>query len=237
MNTLLYKEQSRQGVSLHRAGQEGKSVFIIDSDPMLRDMLATRLVSDGYTVQVYASAEAFLAAISDSTRGVLVTDLQVKRMSGLVLQSELNLRNANLPVIFLAGRSHLRTCVSAMKQGAFNILEKPVDGSELMEALREAFLLVAQEDRKRKAWAAIERRCTSLTPRETEVMLFIVKGLSNREIAQRIGVSIRTVEVHRSRVMGKMRADTLPDLVRQVAMCRYCPSHEPAPVQRPEPGP
>jgi two-component system response regulator FixJ len=236
MNTLLYREPSREGISRHRAGQAGKPVFIINSDPMLRDMLVTVLARAGYHVCVFASAEAFLAAHSDATRGVLVTDLQVRRMSGIALLSELQRRNANLPVVFLTGRNHLKTCVSAMKQGAFNILEKPVDGSELMGALREAFLLVAQEDRKRKARDAIEKRCAGLTPRETEVMLFIVKGLSNREIAQSIGVSIRTVEVHRSRVMGKMRADTLPDLVRQVALCRNCSSLDPASVQRPEPG-
>ena len=236
MNALDNKESPQEGVSLHRAEQSDKPVFIIDSDPRWRDTLANLLAGSGYCIHVFATAESFLASLNTKSSGVLVADLEVKRMSGLALQSEVNQREANLPVIFITGRNKVKTCVTAIKRGAFDILEKPVDSNNLLKRIQDAFLLTEQEARKRTERAAIEKRCTNLTPREREVMLLIVKGLSNRDIAERIGISYRTIEVHRSRVMGKMQADTLPDLVRQVEMCRQCATRASIPLQNPSPG-
>jgi FixJ family two-component response regulator len=125
-----------------------------------------------------------------------------------------------LPIIFITGHGDIQTSVAAMKAGAIDFLEKPFDNSELLRSIREALQKSAG---KRKEWAQkseIEQRCGSLTSREREVMAYIVQGMSSRSIAEQLGVSNRTVEVHRARVMAKMAATSLPDLVRMAALCQ-----------------
>jgi two-component system response regulator FixJ len=233
MNSVFRRESATEEVGLFREGRTIKSVFVIDHEASLRDTLNSLLAAAGYQVRVFACAEAFLATLNARTSGVLIADLQVRRMSGLALQQELARRNAGLALIFMTTHDPLKTCVTAMKQGAVNILQKPLDRGELLGSVGEAFAQVEKQARARAIRGAITTRCASLTPREREVMLFIVRGLANRKIAQRIGVSARTVEVHRARVMEKMQATTLPDLVRQVEHCGPCENCTIAAVQHP----
>jgi FixJ family two-component response regulator len=145
-------------------------------------------------------------------------------MSGLELQAGLSARGNEWPIIFISGRGDVPTSVKAMKQGAVNFLEKPFRNKDLLENLREAFLHAEQNRQERTVRRAIEERCERLTPREKEIMEYLVNGLSNKKLAARLGVSNRTVEVHRSRIMAKMNADSLVSLVQMAGRCSQCGS-------------
>jgi RNA polymerase sigma factor (sigma-70 family) len=199
-----------------------ETVYIVDDDPAVCPALSGFLASHGYTVREFTSAEDFLKTINHGAQGVLVLDYHLGRMSGLELQTELAARGNEWPIIFISGRGDVPTSVKAMKQGAVNFLEKPFHNRELLENLREAFLHAEQSRQERTVRRAIEERCKRLTPREKEIMQYLVSGVSNKKLAARLGVSNRTVEVHRSRIMAKMNADSLASLVRMTGLCRKC---------------
>lgn len=199
-----------------------ETVYIVDDDPAVCPALGGFLVSHGYTVREFASAEDFLETINHGAPGVLVLDYHLGGMSGLELQTELAVRGNEWPIIFISGRGDVPTSVKAMKRGAVNFLEKPFHNRELLENLREAFLHTDENRQERTVRHAIEERCEHLTLREREVMQYLVSGLSNKQLAARLGVSHRTVEVHRSRIMAKMKADSLPSLVWMAVLCRKC---------------
>jgi FixJ family two-component response regulator len=199
--------------------QNKKTVFLVDDDPAVRHALGVFLESTGYAVIPFSSAEDYLESPDHAGNGVLVVDQRMKDMSGLELQEELNRRGREIPVIFITGHGDISMSVTAMRQGAMNFLEKPFSNKMLLESIQEAFrrAKLDQEERTRKE--AVEARCALLTLREREVMVYVSMGMSNRAIAERLGVSNRTVEVHRSRVMAKLEAESLPDLVRMVDLC------------------
>ena len=141
-------------------------------------------------------------------------------MSGLDLQTELARRHIKQPIIFITGHGDVRMSVRALKAGAIDFLEKPFSNNDLLASIREAFLHADKHKKHRDDIAEMRRRYASLTEREREVMRHVVGGLSNRHLAEQLGVSDRTIEVHRSRGMKKMGADSLPDLVRKYALCR-----------------
>jgi RNA polymerase sigma factor (sigma-70 family) len=140
-------------------------------------------------------------------------------MSGLELQMELAAQGIEWPIIFISGNSNVNISVRAMKAGASDFLEKPFSNKDLLESIRDAFKQAEEDKQDHIRRTAIEDQCESLTARELEVMQLVVSGLRNRDIAHRLGVCSRTVEVHRSRVMTKMEADSLPHLVRMVDLC------------------
>jgi RNA polymerase sigma factor (sigma-70 family) len=194
------------------------TIFLVDDDPAVRDALAVFLEGSGFRVSQFDSAEAFLANTRGTSDGVLVLDQRMGGMSGLELQEELKARNIELPTIFITGHGDVQMSVTAMKEGAVDFLEKPFRNCDLLAGIEAA---VARQETQRAHLArraAADQCYQGLTPREREVMEYIVLGEPNRTIAERLGVSGRTVEVHRAKVMEKMRAGSLPDLVRLAAL-------------------
>jgi two-component system, LuxR family, response regulator FixJ len=198
-------------------------VFIIDDEPAVLDSLRLMLGTFGYTCRTYLSAEEFLAAVLLKTTGCVIADVRLPGMSGLDLQKELARRGHALPMIFITAHADIRMAVAAMKAGAVDFLEKPIDDALLVDSLRQALLHedAARTDRGRAYELAV--RLQSLTPREKVVMTLVIEGHSNVAIGNRLGISPRTVEHYRASVMGKMQARNLSDLVRtSMLIDRHC---------------
>jgi FixJ family two-component response regulator len=194
-------------------------IFLVDDDAAVRDALCLYLEGAGFIVRTFDSAEAFLGEIDAMDRGVLVLDQRMTGMSGLELQSELNVRGVEMPTIFITGHGDVPMSVRAMKEGATDFLEKPFRNSDLLASIEQ---VLAQDAVKMEDYlyqAGVREKYDSLTPREKEVMEHIVRGLPNKSVAQLLGVSMRTIEAHRGRVMEKMDARSLPDLVRMADSC------------------
>ena len=194
-------------------------IYLVDDDAAVRDALCLYLEGTGFVVRAFESAEAFLDDIDALDRGVLVLDQRMTGMSGLELQSQLNARAQEMPIIFITGHGDVPMTVRAMKAGAVDFLEKPFRNSDLLQSIDQALAQDAAKMERYVHKARVREKCNSLTPREREVMAHIVEGLSNKNIAQLLGVSVRTVEAHRGRVMEKMEARSLPELVRMADFC------------------
>lgn len=195
------------------SSQSCPTVFVVDDDPGVRQMIARMVRSVGLRAQVYASVEEFLQAYDDSQLGCLVLDIRMPGESGLVLQERLIAKGAMIPIVFITGHGSIRASVQAMKYGAVDFLEKPFDDQTLLDAIHRALASAAERRRSESLRADAQARLARLTPREREVMLHVVAGLANKQIAHRLGTTEQTVKVHRGRVMDKMQADSLPDLV------------------------
>jgi RNA polymerase sigma factor (sigma-70 family) len=193
-----------------------ETVFVVDDDQAMRSSLQWLIESMGMQVETYDSAQAFLDAYYPGRAGCLLLDVRMPGMSGLELQAYLAKREHRIPVIIITGHGDVTMAVKAMKNGAVDFIEKPFDDEALIISIRNAL----QHDEKQRALRAqradIAARMAELTPREHEVMAMVTDGKSNKEIATTLGVSAKTVEVHRARVMDKMRADSLAELVRMV---------------------
>ena len=199
-----------------------KTVYLIDDDAAIRHALELFLESAGYQVSAYASGREFLESYDNDIEGVLLLDQRMPGMSGMELQRRLAQLGVYLPIIFITGHGDIQMSVAAMKAGAMDFLEKPFDNSELLKRIEEALRKATEKRREWEQCSEMEKRCATLTSREQEVMKYIVQGMSSRAIAEQLGVSNRTIEVHRARVMTKMGADSLPDLVRRSAFCKIC---------------
>lgn len=190
------------------------TVFLIDDDASVRDSLSLVLSLKGMRTQLFAAAEAFLETYRPEWRGCVLTDLQMPKMSGLDLQRALLDRGISLPVVVLTAHGDVQTTRLAMKNGAFDFLEKPVNDEVLLDVLRNAI----HEDSLRNDTHAAEdvahSRLSRLTPREREVLDLLVEGLSQREIAGRLKISPRTVEVYKARMMEKLQCRSLAELIR-----------------------
>ncbi len=192
---------------------QGK-VFLIDDDDGVRDSLCMLLISAGHAVAPYPSAEAFLHACPPSIRGCLLLDLRMPGMDGHALQAEMARRGFLLPVIFLSGHGTIPETVRAIKAGALNFLTKPVDGVTLLAHVQEALALDAAQHQQAQTRQSFSSRLAALTEREREIMLLAVGGYTNKEIAQRLAISHRTVEIHRARILQKTGASNLLELAR-----------------------
>jgi two-component system response regulator FixJ len=188
-------------------------VHVVDDDDAVRDSLAVMLESAGFAVRTYGSATALLAATM-GTIGCVVTDVRMPEMDGLELQRRLAETGPPLPVIVMTGHGDVPIAVEAMRAGAADFLEKPFDDEQLLASVRRAIAASERARDETEAAADIAARLTSLTPKEREVLDKLVQGLPNKTIAYDLGSSPRTVEVHRARVMEKMGARSLPELVR-----------------------
>ncbi len=192
-----------------------QSVYIVDDDEGVRDSLALLLRLNGYAPLPFASGEEFLEAIETGpSDGIALLDLRMPGMSGPQVQSELRARKRQIPVIVLTAHGDASSARNALKAGAFDFIEKPVDDVLLIATIEAAaanarVTRVASERR-----AEVRRRLGRLTPREREVMRMTVSGSHNREIARELGISPRTVEVYKARMMEKLGVDRLPDLIR-----------------------
>jgi FixJ family two-component response regulator len=199
------------------------TVFVIDDDAAVRDALGRLLEAHRLQVRTYDSAEGFLAALRPTTSGCLVLDVRLPRMSGPELQAALAARGIRLPIIFLTAQGDIPTSVRTLQAGALDFLEKPVAGELLVDRVRAALRVEAKQRRERAQTTRARVRFAQLTPREREVMGFLVAGQPSKEIARRLGISHRTVEIHRTRVMHKMHATNLIELAAAAAACDGSP--------------
>lgn len=189
-------------------------VFIVDDDPSTREDLQCLIQSVGLGVQTFGSAEEFLSGTRPDAPACLVLDVRLPGMSGLDLQHELAKAGVQLPIIFITGYGDIPMSVQAMKAGAVEFLTKPFRHQDLLDAIRRAIGRNRRARQDRLEMLDLRRRLDSLTPREREVMGFVVAGLPSKQIAAKLGTSEITIKVHRAQLMRKMRAESLPDLVR-----------------------
>jgi two-component system, LuxR family, response regulator FixJ len=188
-------------------------VYIVDDDAAVRDSLRMLLESAGYAVRGFDAARSFLSD-ADMDRGCLVVDIRMPGMSGLELQEELVRRNVSLPVIVITGHGDVPLAVRAMTAGAVDFIEKPFDDRRMLDSIARA-LQIGNQKRGRAGEAQAARDLLALlTPREREVFDQLVKGHPNKIVAHELGISPRTVEIHRANVMDKLQARNLSDIVR-----------------------
>jgi len=197
-----------------------QTVFLVDDDQGMRDSLTLILDLAGYRVRSFASPQSFLDVFSPEDHGCLLLDQRMPEMTGLDLQAALMERQCLLPIIFLSAFGDVPTTVRAIQGGAVDFLEKPASKEILIERIESAFTV----DRRRRLEAASENdildRFRQLTPREQEVLGLTTQGFTNKDIARQLGISPRTVENHRARMMEKMRAANLAELCRMAAVCQ-----------------
>lgn len=192
------------------------TVFVVDDDEAVRSSLRLLLKSVGLVPATFGSARAFLNEYNPGQPGCVVLDVRMPEMSGLELQEQLNTQGAVIPVIFITGHGDVPMAVEAMQAGAFDFLQKPFRDQELIDRIQRAL----EKDRASRAVlserAVIKQRLAELTPREREVLAMVTSGKPNKVMAADLGVSQRTVEIHRARVMEKMGANSLAQLVRMI---------------------
>jgi FixJ family two-component response regulator len=188
-------------------------VYVVDDDPVVLRSLGRLIRSVGLDVVTFTSAQAFLDHPRSTIPGCLVLDVRMPRLGGLDLQNQLGDVRKTLPIIFITGHGNVPTSVRAMKGGAIDFLQKPFQDEELIGALQRALALSRQAQAEAAERDDIQRRVGTLTAREREVMEHVVKGLLNKQIAGDIGAAEKTVKVHRGRVMQKMHANSVADLV------------------------
>ena len=190
------------------------AVFVVDDDDAVRSSLRLLLKSAGLGAVAYPSAHDFLAAWQPEQAGCLILDVRMPGMSGIELQAELNRRGAIIPVIFISGHGDIPMAVEAIQHGAFDFLPKPFGDQDLIDRVQRALAADAGNRRLLAQRELLRERLESLTPREREVLALVTAGKANKVMAGDLGVSQRTVEIHRARVMEKMGANSLAQLVR-----------------------
>lgn len=193
---------------------DGLSVYIIDDDASVRDSLALMLGLAGYRTSVFADAEAFLAAWREDWTGCVVTDLRLPGRSGIELQAELRTRGSALRVIVITAHGDVSSARTAFRAEAIDFLEKPFDDRQLRAAIETAFALEQRRLEREQAGRVDAEKLDRLTPREREVLDCAAQGLHAKEIAAKLGISVRTVEVHKTRIMEKLGVRNIAELVR-----------------------
>jgi FixJ family two-component response regulator len=189
-------------------------IFVVDDDPSVRTGLGRLLEAAGYAAETFASAREFLARAPYAGPCCLVLDVRMPGLSGLELQEALATTGRQMSIVFISGHSDVSMSVRAMKAGAVDFLAKPFDVEELLTAIQRAVAKALQALAEEARVAEIRQRVGMLTPRETEVFALVVTGMLNKQIAAQLGVGEKMVKVHRARVMAKMRAGSVAELVR-----------------------
>lgn len=197
---------------------DSPTVFLIDDDRAVRDAVGLLLRADGLAVETFATATGFLESGAVEWPGCLVLDVRMPGMSGLDLQQQLRVRGYRIPIIFMTGHGDVPMATRAMKAGAFDFMEKPFQGRTLLERVREALRFDAWERRRQAQRAGAATRLAQLSPRERDVLERVAVGQYNKTIAADLGISVSTVEIHRKRVMEKLQAESLSDLIRILAL-------------------
>ena len=193
-----------------------QTIFVVDDDEAMRDSMSWLLEGEGYKVICFESAQSFLEARRDHMRGCIVLDVRMPEMSGLELHEKLDTLGSQLPIIFVTGHGDVPMAVAALQRGACDFIEKPFHNAELLSRIERALELDTQTAARRKHNDAISHRLNQLTQRESEVMKLVVVGKLNKQIADELDISMKTVEAHRARVMEKMGVRTLAELVKAV---------------------
>jgi FixJ family two-component response regulator len=189
-------------------------VYVIDDDRLVRDSVADLLNSAGFAVQTFGSATEFVESQRPDAPACMILDVELPDVSGLELQTELAKSGIEMPIVFLTGHGDIPMSVRAMKAGAVEFLTKPFGKQELLDAIQEALLRDGEVRKQRSESFELQKRLGTLTPREREVLALVVSGRLNKQIAGELGTTDLTIKVHRGRVMRKMGADSLADLVR-----------------------
>jgi FixJ family two-component response regulator len=204
------------------------TVFVIDDDPSVRRALERQLRTAGFRVETFESAQDYVARAPQAEIACILTDVRMPGMSGLDLQDSLAQAGRALPMVFITGHGDIPTTVRAMKGGAVDFLPKPFAEREILAAVGEALERSAAVERERRELGTLRARFEALTDREREVLALVAAGLLNKVIADRLGVAVATIKVHRGRVMEKMGATSLADLVRMSERLGLAPDTDPA---------
>jgi two-component system response regulator DctR len=205
-------------------------VHIVDDDPAIRDALSWLFSTRQVNTEQWESGEAFLAALSPDTHGCILLDIRMEGLSGLEVFEQLRDRQSCLPVIFLTGHGDLPLAVSALKQGAADFIEKPFNDNDLVDRVLDVLRSYEASQQERDDEQALEERLDTLSQREREVLALALEGRLNKQIAQELSITMRTVEVHRARALEKMQSRTLIELARLLDPARLR-------ADRPPPGP
>jgi len=190
------------------------TVFIVDDDPAIRFAMQALMDSVNIEHEIFASGDEFLEGAAEQRPGCLVLDIRMPGLGGLELQEELIRRGSSLPIIFITGHGDVPMAVDAMQKGAVDFIQKPFRDQDLLDRVHEALKTDKERREEQQAHAEVAERLARLTNREREVFDLVVTGKPNKVIAYELGVSQRTVEIHRARVMEKMQARSLADLVK-----------------------
>jgi FixJ family two-component response regulator len=205
--------------------EESPVVFIVEDDPSFRTFLQRLVGLLSLRSETFASAEEFLHRARPDMAGCLVLDIQMPDVSGLDLQRHLSQAGISLPIVFITGHGDIPMAVQAMKAGAVSFLTKPLRNQDLLDAIREALNLDRATRQRQLEIASLRRQHDLLTAREREVLVLVVTGLLNKQIAGELGMTERTVKAHRSQIMKKMQAKSLADLVRMAERLAITPPH------------
>jgi two-component system response regulator DctR len=189
-------------------------VFIIDDDPAVLKSMTLLLESVGIPSKTYQRCQDFLAQYDPAVPGCVVVDVRMPEMSGLELQKTLSGRHIDIPIILISGHGDIPMAVEVMKKGAVDFLEKPFREQTLLESINKAFLKDAQLRKLKENKVAFETQCSALTSREREIMNLLIAGKTNKDIARILDISVKTVDFHRVHVLGKMRVDSVLELVK-----------------------
>ena len=191
-------------------------VFVVDDDPSVRSSLKFLMSSVGLQAEGFESADALLKRNPPDAPSCLVLDVRLRGLSGLDFQRQLAAKNCHMPIIFITGHGDIPMSVRAMKAGAIEFLTKPFRDQDLLDAVRIALAKARERCERKKEVSDLKERFNSLTPREQEVISMVVSGMLNKQIADQLGTAENTVKVHRSRAMEKMRAQSVPELVKML---------------------
>jgi RNA polymerase sigma factor (sigma-70 family) len=203
------------------------TIFIVDDDPGVRDSIGLMLGLVGFRIAMFADAESFLAAYQEDWAGCVVADLKLPGKSGIELQTELRVRGSTLPVVIITAHGDVPTARAAFQAQAVDFLEKPFDDAQLRAAIDTAFALEERRIQRADDRRSVAERLAKLTRREREIMEHAGRGLHAKEIAAALGISARTVEVHKTRVMAKLGVRSVAELVRFTLTAKSQPNSEP----------
>ena len=192
------------------------AVFIVDDDDAMRDALQVLMRSAGMKPQAYSGAEEFLENYAPEQAGCLLLDVRMPGMDGIELQEKLATKRIDIPIVFISGHGDIPIAVRAMQRGAVDFIAKPFREQIVLDTIRRAMQRDAQRRRQRADRAAVEGRLATLVPREREVLDLVVTGKRNKVIAAELGLSHKTIEYHRGKIMAKMQAESVAHLVRMV---------------------
>lgn len=217
---MVVRDQGRRkSDQANGAGVMPQTVFIVDDDDAVREALAALLGSIDLHAESYESGTSFLDAYSPERSGCLLLDVRMRGLGGIELQQVMNQLNYDIPIIFITGHGDVALAVHAMRAGAFDFVEKPFRDQYLLERVNQALQLDLDRRRGRAERAVLHDQLSRLTPREREVMERVVRGQSNKVIAIELGLSERTVEIHRAKMMAKAGARSLAELISMLARC------------------